>query len=200
MRSNVTRWWQPDNPFTVTGRVLFLSLLVALLFLIKTEIAPLWVYLATFMALTFIVGLMFRTHLAIKPLAVPLTSRGEPFVLPLRIDNLRRLDAFDLQVDVIVPGQGYTVLNPQLSVSGIARNGSLVIELKCQAVHRGVFALPRIRIASLFPFGLFRFFQIVEPNGTIEIAPAIAPSLRIDERNRMMINSNMQRVSKPVCC
>ncbi len=181
MRLNVAKWKHPDNPFTVTGRVLFLGVIVGLLFLIKSDLAPLWVYLTSFMVLTFVVGLLFRTHLSIRSHSVPLTSQGEKFVLPIHIENRRRVDAFDLQLDVIVPGQGYVVLNPKQSISGISQRGSITLELQCQALRRGVFALPRIRIASLFPFGLFRFFQIIEPVGTIEIAPAICRQAVVED-------------------
>lgn len=177
----IGKWKRLDNPFTLTGRVLFLGVIVGLLFLIQSDVAPLWVYLTTFMVLTFLAGLLFRTQLSIRSQSIPLTARGEKFVLPLLVENLRRVDAFDLQLDVIVPGPGYQVLNAKQSVSGISRKGTIVLELHCQALRRGVFALPRIRIASLFPFGLFRFFQMVEPVGTIEIAPAIGLPISVDD-------------------
>ncbi len=185
MRLNFAKWnakrTQLDNPFTLTGRVLFLGVVVGLLFLIKSDVAPLWVYLTTFMVVTFLIGLLFRTRLSIRSHSIPLTTQGDKFVLPILIENLRRIDAFDLQVDVIVPGQGYQVLNPNQLISGISQRGTIALELHCQALRRGVFALPRIRIASLFPFGLFRFFQIIEPVGTIEIAPTIGRPMIVED-------------------
>ena len=159
------------QPFTVTGRLLVLAGMFCLLGVIDPALAGLLSYVAVLAVVAFILGLCFRPQLIVKTHLPSVVVKGQPFEMTLSLQNISRLPAYDLVCTLLrVPWIQDDVGKKRFSAIGPGESVTATFTLT--ATRRGKFALPAARLASLFPFALFRFFNTYFLEQTLVVAPS----------------------------
>ena len=159
------------QPFTVTGRLLVLAGMFCLLGVIDPALAGLLSFVAVLAVVAFILGLCFRPRLIVKTHLPSVVIKGQPFEMTLSLQNISHLPAYDLVCTLLrVPWIQDGVGKKQFSAIGPGEKVTATFTLT--ATRRGQFALPAARLASLFPFALFRFFSTYSLKETLVVAPS----------------------------
>ena len=165
------RFRLPSNPFTVTGRMLGLSAAVTLFVLIDSALAELAAYIFCLLASAFVCGLVFRPRLRLKAEEPSIVLNGQRFMVRVVVENVGRLAAYDLSLSFSGVQPGLRMETSPVDCPAVDSSESVIVEFSGDAVRRGIFPLPTIHVASLFPFGLFRFFSRHDLKTSVTVAP-----------------------------
>ena len=182
-------WLLRRNPFTVSGRLLFLATLFCFVAILDITLVGLFSYLIWFLIISFVCGLLFRQKTKLEVKWITYQHIGQKFTLSFLCTNLGRLPAYDLQFRFSRIPRGFRLIDESVELAALETDSNALIEFRCEAIERGVFELPEIQIVSRFPFGLFRFFSRHAVAKTIMIAP------RCDRDLRLRIQTNSTRNS-----
>ncbi|MCA9213664.1 MAG: DUF58 domain-containing protein [Planctomycetales bacterium] len=162
------------QPFTVTGRLLMLAGFFCLLGIIDPSLAGLLSYIVVLNVVAFILGLCYRPRLSATTQLHHVAIKDQPFAITISIENVGRLPAYDLACHLIrmpwLNDQGAKV-----SFDSIAPGERAIATFILDPTRRGVFPLPPLRVASLFPASLFRFFSTYTLDETLVVAPSFDP-------------------------
>ena len=88
-------------PFTITGRMLIVSLAFCLLALLDDSLVGLFSYLLWMLICAFACGLFFRPQLTARLLPVPLVRRGESFLAIVEVTNRGNRPAYDVACSLV---------------------------------------------------------------------------------------------------
>lgn len=159
-----------NQPFTVTGRVLFVALLFSCLAVVDDSLVGFLSYLLWFLVITFLAGVYFRPSMRIMADGLPLFSQGDALNVTFTVANEGNRTAYDIHFHLpSVEGLEFSKERQVISHLPVGKNAR--ISFQGIADRRGVFALPELTSGSLFPFSLFRFNGSYPLNEHVAVAP-----------------------------
>ncbi len=176
IRSSVRR-----NPVTVTGRMLFLATTCSVFAVVDSTLAGLLSSLVWVLVPGFLLGLFYRPTLTVRVLAPRVVNAETECELILEVENVGMLDAYDLTFRFTNLIPGVVLLTDSISLEGIKQGQRLKLPVRVRAEKRGIYKLPPIQVASLFPLGLFRFLKTYTCDAELAIAPRMLMGLRISD-------------------
>ena len=164
--------------FTFPGRVLFLvagGLLVAGM---TALLMPIYLLSFVFTSLFFVnltVGWLWRPQLDVRRRAGGPAAAGTPIRVDYRIRNRGRRTAWDLLVDAVPYPAEVAFLQGQHLVPALSPGQELCLKTTIAVRRRGRYLLPLPVAASSFPFGLWCWPSLGEPEQPLLIYPQYVP-------------------------
>lgn len=162
----------PQNPFTVSGRMLAVATGAGLLAILDSSLAVLLSHLVWLILVSFVAGLAFRPQLRCRLSREVMIANGETETVQVLVKNVGRRAAYDLEFIFCGSNDGIVLDRSPQSLAVIDPGGEVQLTFTIHATARGEHALPKLHIASLFPFGLFRFSRLHAVPGNVIVTPA----------------------------
>lgn len=168
---------------TAGGKACLLGMLCSLIGLVYLETPLVYLFCALFALLIAgaVASFILRPRLIISTIAPASVAAGETAELEVYLRNPHSRPTYDLTVSLVDLPNGCRVpdgIRPFIAEAD--RNRTIRACLPFQADQRGVFAWPRVRVTSAFPFNLFRFRQSQRIEGELIVRPQYHPLHNFD--------------------
>lgn len=161
----------PANPSTITGRMLGIATVTAVLAVVDSSLIPLLSQLIWLVVVAFVCGLLFRPKLEFQLTSTQMLVNGQSSEITFLVTNAGNYQAYDVQLSFPFSDFGLMFDAQPSPISELAAHDQVLISFKVQATARGEHRLPTIYVSSNFPFGMFRFISKQRTETQLAVAP-----------------------------